>query len=162
MQICLRTRSDTRAFGKLLASCLWPGDLVVLEGDLGAGKTFLVRVIARALGVPASTPVTSPTFELVHELQGRVPIVHADLYRLGDGDALDELGLAERIGGDAVVLVEWGARFAAQLGQQGLWLALALQDATSRVCTLVPHGPAGRALVGRVQAQLSAQTRVPS
>ncbi|HEX7478015.1 MAG TPA: tRNA (adenosine(37)-N6)-threonylcarbamoyltransferase complex ATPase subunit type 1 TsaE [Polyangiales bacterium] len=161
IQIVLRTRADTRRLGGLLACCLRPGDLVVLEGDLGAGKTFLVRAIARALGVPASVPVTSPTFELVHELPGRVPIVHADLYRLADSDSLEELGLGSRIGADAVVLVEWGDRFAAHLGQEGLWLALALADERGRTCTLTPKGPAGHALLARLSALLSQRSREP-
>jgi tRNA threonylcarbamoyladenosine biosynthesis protein TsaE len=155
LQITLSTRRDTRAFGGVLARALRAGDLLVLEGDLGAGKTFLVRAIARALGVPASVPVTSPTFELVHELPGRLPILHADLYRLRDGDALEELGLIQRIGGDAVVLVEWGDRFADQLGPAGLWLTLALSDASRRSCTLSARGPAGRALLERVVSELS-------
>ena len=106
---------DTRRLGQALAAALRAGDLLVLEGSLGAGKTFLVQAIARALGVPASQPVTSPTFEIVHEFSGRVPVVHADLYRLEPSQPIDELGLLARIGNDAVVLVEWGERFAAQL-----------------------------------------------
>src|SRR5687767_12206225 len=91
----LDTRRASRRLGELLASAARPGDLLVLEGDLGAGKTFLVRSIARALGVPSRKPVTSPTFTLVHEHAARIPIVHADLYRLADGDELVELGLSE-------------------------------------------------------------------
>ncbi|HEX2679234.1 MAG TPA: tRNA (adenosine(37)-N6)-threonylcarbamoyltransferase complex ATPase subunit type 1 TsaE, partial [Polyangiales bacterium] len=124
--IVLRSRADTRRLAKLLAAALTPGDLVVLEGDLGAGKTFLVQALARQLGVPADVPVTSPTFELVHELPGRIPIVHADLYRLPTGASIDELGITPRIGNDAVVLVEWGDRFASDLGRDGLWVFLAL------------------------------------
>src|SRR5690242_4468615 len=116
----LRSRADTRRFGHRLAACLRAGDLLLLEGELGAGKTFLTRAIARGLGVPAEVPVTSPTFELVHELPGRLPLVHVDLYRLDAPEALRELGLLDRIGADAVVIVEWGARFADALGPDGL------------------------------------------
>jgi tRNA threonylcarbamoyladenosine biosynthesis protein TsaE len=123
----------------VLGSLLAPGDLVVLEGDLGAGKTFLVRAIARALGVPAATPVTSPTFALVHEHRTSPPLVHADLYRLGAADELVELGLTERIGRDAVVIVEWGDRFAEALGGHGLWIWLSL-DSEGRKARLEARG----------------------
>lgn len=132
LEIELSDEDATRRLGGALADALRPGDLVVLEGDLGAGKTFLVRAIARALGVPEEIPVTSPTFTLLHELPGRVPIVHADLYRLEDADDLVELGLFERIGEDAVVLVEWGERFAEALGPVALILRLALTGEAAR------------------------------
>src|SRR5688500_4212825 len=108
LAIELKSRGDTRRLGQALAQCLTPGDLVILEGDLGAGKTFLVRSLSRALGVPSDVPVTSPTFELVHELPARVPLVHVDLYRLESEAAVEALGLDEHIGRRSVVLVEWG------------------------------------------------------
>ena len=110
-----------------LAPALRSGDLVVLEGDLGAGKTFFVRALARALGVPEHVPVTSPTFTLVQlYTEARPPIVHADLYRLGVADDLVELGL--RANPDALVLVEWGARFSSQLSPISLLLRFAWGD----------------------------------
>jgi tRNA threonylcarbamoyladenosine biosynthesis protein TsaE len=124
----------------------------VLEGDLGVGKTFLVRSVARALGVPVEIPVTSPTFELVHELPGRMPILHVDLYRLGAGDPLRDLGISDRIGHDAVALVEWGDRFARELGGEGLWLRIALDPAGVRQCTLEARGSLGKRLLGRIRA----------
>lgn len=125
---------------------LQAGDLVVLEGDLGAGKTFLVRGIARALGIPSATPITSPTFTLVNEHAARIPLVHADLYRLGAADELVELGLVDRIGGDAIVLIEWGERFSDELGEQGLWLWLSL-TAQGRSVRIEARGTRGAALL---------------
>jgi tRNA threonylcarbamoyladenosine biosynthesis protein TsaE len=140
----------------LLASLLQPGDLLVLEGDLGAGKTFLVRALARGLGVPESTPITSPTFALVHEHQARVPLVHADLYRLGDPDELIELGLCERIGADAIVVIEWGDRFSDALGGQGLWCFLSLGP-SGRVARFEGRGPRGEALVVALRGHVAAR-----
>jgi tRNA threonylcarbamoyladenosine biosynthesis protein TsaE len=98
--------------GAAIASILSPGDLVVMSGDLGAGKTFLVRAVVRALG--GSEPVTSPTFTLVHEYRTpRGLLLHADLYRLR-GDVtrfeaeVERLGLGERREQGAFLLVEWG------------------------------------------------------
>ena len=153
LELPLPTRGATRRLGVALAAALAPGDLVVLEGDLGAGKTFLVRAIARAMGVPTDIPVTSPTFELVHELPGRVPILHVDLYRLGAGDALRELGLTDRIGRDAVVLVEWGDRFARELGGEGLWLRLD-QAGGMRRCALEARGASGARLLEALRERL--------
>lgn len=155
LSIALRTRADTSKLARVLARSVAPGDLIVLEGDLGAGKTFLVRAFARALGVPKTVPVTSPTFELVHELPGRLPIVHADLYRLSDGESIAELGLLDRIAEGAVALVEWGDRFARELGENGLWLRIDLQTGQARVCQLHARGPSGHALAARLFPRVS-------
>lgn len=154
----LHTRREAQQLGRVIASVLGPGDLVVLQGDLGAGKTTLVRSIVRGLGVPASVPVTSPTFELVHELEGRMPIVHADLYRLGEGEDLDELGLIPRIGADAVVLVEWGDKFVDQLGDQGLWVSIDLEHGSDRSVRLHGRGARGEALISALSPLLSASS----
>jgi tRNA threonylcarbamoyladenosine biosynthesis protein TsaE len=96
---------DTEALGAGLAALLVPGDVVVLQGDLGAGKTTLVRAAARALGVHG--PVTSPTFAIANAYEGRVPVAHLDAWRLGDPDD-EELGLAlEAVGPGAVAFIEW-------------------------------------------------------
>jgi tRNA threonylcarbamoyladenosine biosynthesis protein TsaE len=106
----LPTVSDTRRLGRAIAARLEPGDLVLLSGDLGAGKTMLAGAIARALGVEVA--VTSPTFALVHEYETtRGLLLHADLYRLLGPDLGREvarLGLRERRAEGAIVLVEWG------------------------------------------------------
>jgi tRNA threonylcarbamoyladenosine biosynthesis protein TsaE len=149
--IPLPHRRATRRLASALGEALLPGDLLVLEGDLGAGKTFLVRGIARALGVPSKKPITSPTFALVHEHPARIPIVHADLYRLGEVDEIVELGLVDKIGSEAVVLIEWGERFAEELGGQGLWIWLSLTGA-GRAARLEARGARGEALLGRLEA----------
>jgi tRNA threonylcarbamoyladenosine biosynthesis protein TsaE len=155
LALTLHSRGDTRRLGRRLAACLEPGDLVVLEGDLGAGKTFLARSIARGLGVPSEVRVTSPTFDLVHELPARAPLLHVDLYRIDHAQALCELGLSERIGADAIVLVEWGDRFSAALGDEGLWVAIALDPSGTRQCRVEPRGERGRARLVRLEAELS-------
>lgn len=97
---------ETRDLAHALASLARPGDVVVLAGDLGAGKTAFVQGFGRGLGV--SDRITSPTFTLVHVYEGRLPVHHLDVYRLGSlSEALD-LGLAEMLDEGGVVLIEWG------------------------------------------------------
>jgi tRNA threonylcarbamoyladenosine biosynthesis protein TsaE len=108
-EIFLADESATNAVGTRLAALLRPGDLVLLDGDLGAGKTALARAVIRALTGDARLDVPSPTFALVqpYEANGK-PILHADLYRLASEREIDELGLLDDP--ENIVLVEWPAR----------------------------------------------------
>ncbi|MEW6152837.1 MAG: tRNA (adenosine(37)-N6)-threonylcarbamoyltransferase complex ATPase subunit type 1 TsaE [Actinomycetota bacterium] len=103
-----RTKSvdDTRALAADLAALARAGDLIVLEGGLGTGKTAFAQGFARGLGVEG--PVTSPTFVLVRSYEGRLPMVHLDVYRLDRMQELVDLGISELLDEDAVTLVEWG------------------------------------------------------
>jgi tRNA threonylcarbamoyladenosine biosynthesis protein TsaE len=107
----VRSRRETLELGRAIGERLERGDLVTLEGDLGAGKTFLARAIARALGVPENEPIASPTFALVHEYETKKgTLLHADLHRLrGPGleREIAKLGLRERRGEGAILVVEW-------------------------------------------------------
>jgi tRNA threonylcarbamoyladenosine biosynthesis protein TsaE len=150
----LPTRRATTRLGRALASGLAPGDVVLLEGPLGAGKTFLARAIARALGVPSATPVQSPTFALVHQLEGRVPIVHADLYRLGSAGELADLGLDESMRG-AVTIVEWGLRFADAIAEDRLEVTLTRPIDGPRTATLRAFGAHMERVVENVRAALA-------
>jgi len=122
----------TATLGRRIAAVLRPGDLVLLEGDLGAGKTALARTIVRALVGDERLDVPSPSFALVqpYEANGH-PVLHADLYRLTSPHEVDELGLFDRA--DAIVLVEWPER-SDEVRQQ----------ATAQVMLSVPHGGDGR------------------
>ena len=113
----LRSRSEagTIALGELVVEILRPPKLVLLRGDLGAGKTTLVKGLAAALGAADLETVSSPTFTLVHEYKGhKVRIFHLDLYRLETDRELEGIGLWEMAdAGDALVLIEWGEKFPA-------------------------------------------------
>src|SRR5947209_2563660 len=108
--------ADTVELGRKLAALLKPPQLLVLEGDLGTGKTTLVKGIAQALDAADPDEVTSPTFTLLHEYEGMrdgkpVKLYHLDVYRLEGERQLDTLGLDELLTDDALVLVEWGEKF---------------------------------------------------
>src|SRR5213082_1588023 len=134
----LSTVDDTRAFGRTLASVLRAGDLVLLTGPLGAGKTALAQGIGAGLGVPGE--VTSPTFVIarVHR-GGRLPFVHVDAYRLGSALEVDDLDLDASVE-DSVTVVEWGGGKVEQLADA--WLEVRIERADgndTREVTLVPH-----------------------
>ncbi|HEX6500230.1 MAG TPA: tRNA (adenosine(37)-N6)-threonylcarbamoyltransferase complex ATPase subunit type 1 TsaE [Micromonosporaceae bacterium] len=143
----LSTPDQTRQFGRRLATVLRAGDLVVLNGPLGAGKTALAQGIGTGLGVTGE--VTSPTFVIarVHRPDptrgGRIPLVHVDAYRLGtvaDPRAeVDDLDLDASVD-DSVTLVEWGEGMVEQLTDAHLEVRIDRRDDESRVVELVPHG----------------------
>lgn len=137
----LSTVDDTREFGRRLGRVLRAGDLVVLTGPLGAGKTALVQGIGAGLGV--SGDVTSPTFVIARVHKGPVPLVHADAYRLGaavDPRAeIDDLDLDASMD-DSVTVVEWGEGMVEQLGDTHLQVRIDRRDDDTRVVELVPAG----------------------
>lgn len=107
--ITTHSQDETADVGRRLAPTLQAGSVLLLVGDLGAGKTALVRGLAEGLGV-AAEEVSSPTFTLMQEYRGgRVPLIHVDLYRLNEAREIDELGL-EELGLDAVLAIEWAEK----------------------------------------------------
>lgn len=143
--IDLPTRRDTTRLGARIAAVLQPGDLVLLSGDLGAGKTFLARAIARAAGVPSREAIASPTFTLVQEYETKKgTLLHADLYRLHDANdphkvvtEVERLGLAERRAEGAILLVEWGEGAEDALGHDiALSVAISIDATGTRRATI--------------------------
>jgi len=135
--IDLPDEAATRHLGECLGRLAQPGDVLLLEGDLGAGKTTLVQGLAAGLDCPGE--VTSPTFALVYELPGRVPLRHMDLYRLDPGH-LEHLGVEEWFEPDAVVAVEWAERLGPFQPRQ--YLRLTLEHAgEARLARLEAVGP---------------------
>ncbi len=103
----LKDLSATHSLGGTLSSMLRPGDVLLLKGDLGAGKTTLIKAVAEGLGIDPHS-VTSPTFTIIHEYSNaRIPFVHADLYRLGPDAEISETGLEEYLSGNYVTAIEW-------------------------------------------------------
>jgi tRNA threonylcarbamoyladenosine biosynthesis protein TsaE len=122
---------ETEALGRRLGEILSPPALLLLRGDLGAGKTCFVRGLARGLSVPADEPVTSPTYALMHHYQGRHDLYHFDLYRLSGWGDLLEIGFDEYIESGKIIVVEWSER-AESAGLEGLEIAFSLLDEETR------------------------------
>lgn len=155
----------TIELGRLLGALLADGDVLVLTGDLGAGKTQLTKGIACGLGVGGD--VTSPTFtiEMVYD-DGRVPLYHFDLYRLQDPSELEDTGLFDVLGQEGACVIEWGEQFADQIGPERLDVFLTRLDDEApvgveppREVRLVPHDVRGEEIVSALDAAVDAAAR---
>jgi tRNA threonylcarbamoyladenosine biosynthesis protein TsaE len=140
----------TLAFGARLGALLVCGDIVALQGELGTGKTQLAAGIAAGLG--ASEAVTSPTFVVIQHYHGRLPIHHADLYRLDDPVELAGIGLEELLDGDGVCLIEWPERAGERLPAEHLSIVCAWLGPAERAFTLGGTGPRARQIVAALAA----------
>jgi tRNA threonylcarbamoyladenosine biosynthesis protein TsaE len=149
MELELTSERTTRELAARVAPHLAAGDLVVLSGPLGSGKTFFARALCRALGLPPRVRVPSPTFTLVHEHPTTPPVSHADLYRLRDENDVRGLGLDAQRDDGRVLLVEWGEPYIAALGGDALVLELSVGP---RRAKLRATGRRSSALLAAVQA----------
>jgi tRNA threonylcarbamoyladenosine biosynthesis protein TsaE len=131
---------QTEAFGKALGEVAGPGDVITLEGPLGAGKTALTQAIARGLEVDPRIYVTSPTFSLLHEYQGRIPLYHMDLYRLSGVDEIESLGFSEYFYSNGLTVIEWPERLETLMPSERLHIELAISGEASRTANLTAHG----------------------
>jgi len=124
-EVTTSSAEETISFGRTLVELLTPPKLVVLRGDLGAGKTTLVKGIAAAFEAAPEEDVTSPTFTLIHEYRGpRATLYHIDLYRIDTPRELETLGLDDLRGEDSILLIEWGEKFPRFVRERDVEIAL--------------------------------------
>ncbi|QXE02243.1 tRNA (adenosine(37)-N6)-threonylcarbamoyltransferase complex ATPase subunit type 1 TsaE [Terribacillus sp. DMT04] len=131
----VHTIEETNTFGLRLAELLQPGDLITMEGDLGAGKTTLTKAIGGGLGVTRT--INSPTFTIIKEYEGRLPLYHMDVYRLENSD--EDIGFEEYFSGQGVTIVEWAHFIEDYLPKDRLELTIK-HDGEARTITLQPVG----------------------
>ena len=137
---------ETAGIGEQLGRLLGPGSIVCLSGDLGAGKTAFTQGLARGLGV--KDYVTSPTYTIINEYEGRVPLYHFDVYRLNDVEEMYELGYEEYFFGDGVVVLEWADMVSDIIPEDRLWITiLNTKGDNSREIIMEPAGEAYEAIV---------------
>ena len=137
--ILTHSPEETRALGARLARHLTPGDVILLDGDLGAGKSEFARGVARGLGI--SSPVPSPSFTILNVYEeGRCPLYHFDWYRIESPEEIYEMGMEEHLGGDGIALVEWSERAAECLPQRLLRVRIAPLSPQSRAIEFLPEG----------------------
>jgi tRNA threonylcarbamoyladenosine biosynthesis protein TsaE len=135
-----RSAEHTRRLGIRLGKLLQGGEIIGLVGELGTGKTCFVRGLSEGLEVSQETWIRSPTFTLVNEYHGRLPIYHIDLYRLESTGEIEELNLREYLYSNGVSLIEWFEYFPPGEVDDHLKIGLAYRDGSKREVTFIPHG----------------------
>jgi tRNA threonylcarbamoyladenosine biosynthesis protein TsaE len=157
VQVVSRSSVETEVLGEEVGRLLEAGDIVCLYGELGSGKTVLTKGMARGLGVTSERTVRSPSFVFMHRYRGRVPMYHADLYRLDGPADLEDIGLREFLGGDGVAVIEWADKLDASLPAERLDITLAHQTEETRLVTITPRGPRYHHLLEQWQSLLTAR-----
>lgn len=140
IKLALSSLEVTDILGRRLGWMSTPGDVITLGGALGAGKTTLTKSIAIGLGVPDSYCITSPTFSLLHEYPGRIPLYHMDLYRLSDEEDIYGAGLDEYLFGEGLAVVEWADRLGSLMPESRLHIELFLISESERSALLTAFG----------------------
>ncbi len=135
-----RNADETVELGRIVGRHLRAGDFVALVGELGSGKTCFVRGVAEGLQVDPDEPVTSPTFALLHIHNGRVPLYHFDLYRLGGDEDVAQLGFTEYFYGDGVSVVEWADRLQEEMPAEYLTITFSHRGEDERSVDLAAKG----------------------
>lgn len=162
LDLVLSSPSKTESLGQAIGCALKGGEVLALIGELGAGKTVLVRGIAAGLGVPPAS-VSSPTFVLIHEYHGRLPLVHVDLYRLHTHAEAESIGLQDYFVGEAITAIEWADRFPTLLPEDRLEVRLTHRSLATRKVQLTAQGPQSLALLTQIkQAQRPTRRSTPS
>lgn len=136
MELLSDSVERTSIIGRKLGQVCEAGDVICLGGQLGAGKTALAQAIAEGAGVAQKEYVNSPTFALLHEYQGRIPIYHMDFYRLGTSDDVRDLGLDEYLYRAGLVLIEWYERAVDLMPASSLFIHLSFTGESSRTLAL--------------------------
>ncbi len=152
----------TLAMGRYLGETARPGEVITLAGTLGAGKTTLTQAIGQGLQVPESCYITSPTFSLLHEYPGRLPLYHLDLYRLGDETEIEDLGLLEYLYGTGLSVIEWPDRLGSLMPEERLHIELSMVNETARLAEITAHGGAWREKIAALQAASQGWWQRPS
>lgn len=140
---------ETQALASAIAPHLAAGDVLWLSGDLGSGKTTFTQGLGKGLGVGA--PIVSPTFVLIREVAGRLPLYHIDLYRLDNPREVIALGLRDYLDGNGVCVIEWAERFDAHGDLPGLHIRIEPQDEQTRQFTFAPVGARARQLLADIR-----------
>ena len=136
----LKNTLATKLIGRWLGRIARNGDVILLYGNLGAGKTTLTQAIGVGLDVPAGQYITSPSFALMHEYPGRIPLYHMDFYRLSGEEDVEGAGLIDYVGGPGLTIIEWPDRLGSLQPADRLDIELQAAGETERTCILRPHG----------------------
>jgi tRNA threonylcarbamoyladenosine biosynthesis protein TsaE len=144
----------TEEFGRIVGSVLQPGDFLALYGDLGGGKTCFTRGVVAALAPESAHLVASPTYAIMNQYPGRVPVYHFDFYRLASYDDIAELGFDDYFQGDGVCIAEWSERLGDSLPPDHLSITFEYVGDTSRKISIAGQGANFRSLLSKISTKL--------
>lgn len=147
------TEDQTRGLGQYLGRHIDRPVTIALTGDLGSGKTALIKGLAIGLDVPEEYAITSPTYTIVNEYPGRLRLFHVDLYRLSDVEELDDIGFEEILAGEGVVAIEWAERLAGEPFAPDIAIAIEARDTSGRRFCLFFYGPDHTNLVDGIKTK---------
>lgn len=145
-----RSPADTQSLGRRIGAALSTGMLLTLTGDLGSGKTAFVQGLARGLNVPDEYYITSPTYTIINEYPGRLPLFHIDLYRMSGGESLDDIGLYDIFHPEHVIAIEWPALIASELPEDHLALKFEIIDDEKRNISICAYGLKAQDVIERL------------
>jgi len=156
MNIAVNTSSAKETFqlGETLGQIATESFVIAMKGDLGSGKTVFVQGLAKGLDVPDTYYVTSPSYTLINEYPGRLPLFHVDLYRLAGGTDLTEIGIHDLFEEQGVIAIEWAERLEAQEPDEHLALRIDTTGETKRLIRLSSYGQSGSILLRKLQNKL--------
>ena len=160
-KICITTHSveETRELGRKIGILIRQPVIIALIGDLGCGKTAFVQGIAQGLGIPADYYITSPTFTLINEYPGRLPLFHVDLYRLEGLSDFEDIGLDELYCSRAVLAIEWADKLPDDVFDAYLSLTFDIIDDNSRKISILASGQDGIDLIKALETKMNTQTQ---
>ena len=139
MKLISDSREQTLEMGRLIGEILERGDVVALIGELGSGKTCFTQGLAKGLGVEENVPVVSPTFTLINEYPGKIPLIHLDVYRLSGPRDLEDMGYEEYFEGGGIIVIEWAEKIRDILPAKTLFVGMRYIDENTR--EMILEGP---------------------
>ena len=150
-KINLKCLNETNKLAANLAQLLEPGTVIGLQGQLGAGKTHFTKALGAGLKIPGDCPITSPTFTIINDYDGRFKLYHADLYRIYDISEIDETGLTEYFYSEAVSIVEWADKFPEIFPEDYIKIAISITGENSRVFLIEATGKKSEFIVSKLK-----------
>jgi len=148
--LCTSDPEETIQLGQYIGEILQPGSIIGLCGELGTGKTHLIKGLARGLGVDERYYVTSPSFTIINEYPGRIPLNHLDLYRLDNTDQMEELGYEEYFYSEGVTVIEWAEKILPLLPESRLMVEISHLNENRRMFKITGRGHPYRDIVGEI------------
>lgn len=152
IQIATTSSKQTQHLGQKIGSLIRSATIIALSGDLGSGKTTLIQGISRGLDVPAEYYITSPTYTLINQYPGRLPLFHVDLYRIEDSESLHDIGLYDILQENGVIAIEWADKLDGGILTEYISIAMAFVSDDSRKLFLTAYGLKENDLLKKLQS----------